>query len=345
MKPVDVVIPLYNKEQTILRAIRSVQQQTYPHWRLIVVDDGSTDRGPELTAELNDPKITLIRQSNQGPGAARNRGIDAAQAPYLAFLDADDQWYPEYLENGIGALEEKTHASVAGTMYEEWPRQIAMTGYWTRRGVRPGLHQLTGSEPAPLAEALMLFFHVGNTILRTEAARRYGGFFTENKCTFGEDTVFFARLVFNEPFLILPDIAVRHNRQDSALSNDLSRAVAPLLWNPSLLLDFCTPEKKPLAQGVLCYLALRTAHHQARNGFRNTAIGLLRRFPEARQFQGLYWLCRTEIVLSPLLKYWVAFRRFAGHSIRPPIQRFWKQLTGRPIRDPDKACICRKEQL
>jgi glycosyltransferase involved in cell wall biosynthesis len=336
MKPVDVIIPLYNKERTILRAVRSVQRQTYPHWRLIVVDDGSTDLGPQRVSELNDPRIVLIRQSNQGPGAARNRGIEAAQAPYLAFLDADDQWYPEYLQNGIAVLENQP-ASFAGTMYEEWPRQVEMTGYWLRRGVKPGLHQITGSEPAPLAEALMMFFHVGTTIVRTEVARRWGGFYTENKCTFGEDTVFFARLVFNEPFVILPNVAVRHNRQDSSLSNDLSRAVAPILQNPSLLLDWCPPDKKKLAEEVLAYLALRTVHHQARNGFRQTAADLLSRFPDARQFRGLYRLCRTEIALAPLLKYWAAFKRFGGLHIRPPIQAVLKKWMGRPIRDPEKA--------
>ncbi|MEJ5260301.1 MAG: glycosyltransferase family 2 protein [Anaerohalosphaeraceae bacterium] len=337
MKPVDVVIPLYNKEGTILRAVRSVQQQTYPHWRLIVIDDGSTDEGPQRVLQLNDSRILLIHQANQGPGAARNRGIEAAQAPYIAFLDADDQWYPDYLQNGIAALENQPAASFAGTMYEEWPRRIEMTGYWLRRGVKPGLYQLTGREPAPLAEALMMFFHVGTTILRTDIARKYGGFYTENKCTFGEDTVFLARLVFNEPFLILPSVSVRHNRQDSALSNDISRAVAPILWNPSLLLDWCPPEKKKLAEDVLCYLALRTAHHQARNGFRKTAADLLERFPNARQFKGLYQLCRVQIAFSPLLKYWVLFKRFGGLYIRPPIQRFWRKLTGKPIRDPEQT--------
>ncbi|HOQ05715.1 MAG TPA: glycosyltransferase [Anaerohalosphaeraceae bacterium] len=337
MKPVDVIIPLYNKERTILRAVRSVLHQTYPHWRLIVVDDGSTDHGAQRVQQMNDSRIFLIRQDNQGPGAARNRGIEAAQAPYIAFLDADDQWYPDYLQNGIAALESRPTASFAGTMYEEWPRQIEMTGYWLRRGVYPGFYRLTGREPAPLAEALMMFFHVGTTILRTDIARKYGGFYTENKCTFGEDTVFFARLVFNEPFLILPRVCVRHNRQDSSLSHSVSGAVAPILRNPSLLLDWCPPEKKKLAEDVLCYLALRTAHHQARNGFRKTAAELLERFPDARRFKGLYQFCRLQIAFSPLLKYWVLFKRFGGLYIRPPIQRFWRKLTRKPIRDPEQT--------
>lgn len=336
MNLVDVIIPLYNKETTILRAIRSVRQQEYPHWRLIVVDDGSTDKGPDLVAELKDPKIQLIRQSNQGPGAARNTGLQAATAPYTAFLDADDQWYPSYLQNGITALKNQP-AAFAGTMYEEWPRQIAMTGYWQRRGIRPGLHRLTGREPVPLAEAMLFFFHVGTTIIQTEIARRYGGFYTADKCTFGEDTVFFARLVFNEPFLILPEVAVRHNREDSSLSNDPAKAIAPILWQPELLLDFCPEEKRELAKGVLSYLALRTAHHQARNGFSHTAAELLRRFPDARRFRGLYFRCRAEIVLSPMLKYWVAFKRYGGLKIRPPVQRFFRRVLGRPLRDPDQG--------
>jgi glycosyltransferase involved in cell wall biosynthesis len=92
-----VVLPTYNRADTIRRAIASVEAQTVGDFELIVVDDGSTDDTVSLIRDV-DPRTTLIRQENRGSAEARNAGIRASTGEYLAFLDSDDEWLPYHLE-------------------------------------------------------------------------------------------------------------------------------------------------------------------------------------------------------------------------------------------------------
>ena len=102
MSEVGVIIPCYNQERFIARAIESVRQQTYTDWKLVVVDDGSVDASAAVVAELaaKDPRIRLIRQENQGVSRARNRGFQelSDSAHFFLFLDADDMLHPEMLQ-------------------------------------------------------------------------------------------------------------------------------------------------------------------------------------------------------------------------------------------------------
>ena len=94
---ISVVIPAYNKERWISRAIDSVLSQTRPAEEVLVVDDGSVDQTGRM-AEKYGEKVRIIRQKNAGPGDARNTGIREAGGNWIAFLDADDQWLPEKLQ-------------------------------------------------------------------------------------------------------------------------------------------------------------------------------------------------------------------------------------------------------
>lgn len=102
---VSVVMPAFNAVGTLERAVRTVQAQTLRAWRLIVVDDGSTDGTGELARALaaTDARIDALSQRNAGPGAARNAGLDRARGEYVAFLDADDAWRPTHLEDLVAA--------------------------------------------------------------------------------------------------------------------------------------------------------------------------------------------------------------------------------------------------
>ncbi len=95
---ISVVIPLYNKAHTIVDTLHSVMCQTHTDFEVIIVNDGSTDNGVEVIKQnFNDPRIRIINQENQGVSVARDRGVEEARSNYIAFLDADDKWHPEYL--------------------------------------------------------------------------------------------------------------------------------------------------------------------------------------------------------------------------------------------------------
>lgn len=96
---VSVIIPVYNGERFIAQAVNSVIAQDYRPIEIIVVDDGSIDRTADILGSIQG--IQYIYQENQGHGAAKNKGIEAADGSYLAFLDADDLWEPDKLSQQI----------------------------------------------------------------------------------------------------------------------------------------------------------------------------------------------------------------------------------------------------
>lgn len=114
---ISVVIPLYNKEQHIAKTLQSVFAQTYTDYEIVIVNDGSTDNSAAVVKAINDPRIRLINQANAGVSSARNKGIKEAKGEYVALLDADDEWKPEYLETIADMIEKYSDCSVFATNY------------------------------------------------------------------------------------------------------------------------------------------------------------------------------------------------------------------------------------
>ena len=93
----SVIIPLYNKANYINKSVLSVLDQKFPDFELIIINDGSTDNSLEIAQKFNDHRIHIIDQKNIGVSTARNNGVKKAKYEFIAFLDADDWWAPDYL--------------------------------------------------------------------------------------------------------------------------------------------------------------------------------------------------------------------------------------------------------
>ena len=99
MPLISVIIPLYNKEQFIEATLLSVLNQTFSEFEIIIINDGSTDKSVTILNDIDDKRITLYTTKNKGVSHARNYGISKANTDLIAFLDADDLWDPNHLEN------------------------------------------------------------------------------------------------------------------------------------------------------------------------------------------------------------------------------------------------------
>jgi len=123
---IAVIIPTYNRRELVTRAVSSVLVQTYPPVEVIVVDDGSDDGTASVLRETFGERITVLRHAERrGVSAARNTGIQASTAPWVAFLDADDEWHPTKLEEQVRYHEE--HPDLLISQCDE---------VWIRHGVR-----------------------------------------------------------------------------------------------------------------------------------------------------------------------------------------------------------------
>jgi hypothetical protein len=318
---VSVVVPLYNKGPYVLRAISSILVQTIADLEVIVVDDGSTDEGPALVRRLSDPRIRIVRQVNGGPGLARNRGVAEARAPYVAFLDADDEWLPVYLEAALAQFERHGAEIVAVSFaYTSVPSGDEKSKRWKRWGLVHGIQDLSETFAARRVIALLEFMSPCATVLRTEEVRRWGGFYDRDKCLYAEDTFLWLQLIFNGKVLTDARPLVRVFTAPSALSGNFRKArpVEPFLTWPDLLELSCPDQLKTLLATVLKLRALKTTCVLGYWGDWRTAQSVLRRH------------CTIADVRLPLFLQAGLLSTRAGGAVGAAI-RFWQRTVARAL--------------
>ena len=123
---VSIITPSYNSAKFIAETIQSVQNQTYTNWEMIIVDDGSSDETESVVLSIieNDNRIQFHKLSqNSGPAVARNIGIEKASGDYMTFIDADDIWFPTFIENNIKTIQ-KTGISFVFSSYRRANEQL-----------------------------------------------------------------------------------------------------------------------------------------------------------------------------------------------------------------------------
>jgi glycosyltransferase involved in cell wall biosynthesis len=202
---ISVVIPLFNSEKYILRAVNSVLCQTFNEFELIIVNDGSTDKSLELVASLEDSRIVIINQQNQGVSAARNRGIQEAKGEWIAFLDADDEWLPDFLKEVDKCVKETDCVAVSSNSYYE------TKAYKPRFPVK-----MKYSNPLNYFDAVRsgLFFHTSSTVVKKHILEKIGCF--PVGISVGEDNDTWLRIgVVGEVSFISKPLAKYHLIYDS----------------------------------------------------------------------------------------------------------------------------------
>ncbi|ABC23885.1 glycosyltransferase family 2 protein [Rhodospirillum rubrum] len=227
---VSVVIPAWNAEATLGRALASVRAQTLAPRQVIVVNDGSSDATPEIAARMATKTfpVTVIDRTGRGsgPAAARNAGIAAAGEPFVAFLDADDVWLPDKLARQMAALRASPDAVLcccdAQWVGEDAPARTAHPTIYEDRPIKGG---------AEAWKEILLDCYVGTpcVVARRAALIEAGGF--DERLVVGEDQDLWIRLALQGPVIALPEVLVRYGLSaDSHMARH--RALAASLWLP-----------------------------------------------------------------------------------------------------------------
>ncbi len=222
---VSVVIPFLDAEPYIGEAIESVLAQTYEHWELILVDDGSTDRSAEVARAVTARKservtyLTHPGKGHRGLSASRNLGLERARGDLVAFLDADDVWLPRKLEEQVALLQRYPHAAAVYGLSEYWVTWAGDGGSDSTPdlGVEPGGVILP---PKLLVLALQSRARTpppSSILLRTSAAVAVGGF-EESFTDMYEDQAFLAKLYLRYPVLVAERCWARYRIRSDSLT-------------------------------------------------------------------------------------------------------------------------------
>lgn len=210
---ISVVIPVYNGELTIRETVKSVIDQTFSDFELLVIDDGSTDSTLDILSKFEDPRLQIFSYANAGPSASRNRGIAHASGELISFIDADDLWTPNKLESQWKALRENPDAAVAYS----WTDFIDERGH----SIGIGIHRTVNGYVFP---RLLEFFFIGsgsNALLRKPVFDEVGQFDEALACA--EDLDMFLRLAARYQFSAVPQPQILYRIIDNSRSRNVIR--------------------------------------------------------------------------------------------------------------------------
>lgn len=209
----SVIIPLYNKETFITRAIESVIRQTKQDFEIIVVDDGSTDGSARRVRELQCDRVHLIQQSNAGPGPARNRGVQESRYDDVAFLDADDAFLPDHLEEIQKIIEHFPQAALFSTRFSEVKDSLYQVGSFSKSSL---LKEAKYKSYNYFREWRPRCGYICSScvVVKKQAFMRAGGF----KNIFpGEDTELWVRLALEHDFAISTRVTALYIRDTDGI--------------------------------------------------------------------------------------------------------------------------------
>lgn len=278
-----VVIPLYNKQRTIARAVASIRAQTLQDFEVVIVDDGSTDASAQVLADcgaLADPRFRCVHQANAGPGAARNAGARLARGRCLAFLDADDEWLPGHLAHAAQALQSgrsEVYVSAYDTGAEHQALQvnllqqcIAQSGLWR---LPPDLGPVD-------AKRIVDACQVSCLVVDRALFWRLGGFYEKHRSTFGEDIYLVIQLVFGSAiwFERTPQVLFHVEDSELGLKRVGARPVRPHLLEPEPLRANCPPAQRAQLDALFAFYRMLETEKFSHQGDWLSVLRLRRRY-------------------------------------------------------------------
>lgn len=206
---VSVVMSAHNEERYLGRAVESLLEQTFRDFEVIVIDDGSEDRTPEILASYDDPRLHVVRQGNQGLISSLNRGMALARGQYIARMDADDVAYPERLARQVAFLSANPEVGLLGTAFDEIDGEGRVIG-----------RRRYPTEDAALRRLLIRynpFFH-SSVMIRRGPLERVGGYLETAEGVLVEDYDLWFRLARVTRLAILPDVLMARRYHGGNLS-------------------------------------------------------------------------------------------------------------------------------
>jgi len=216
---ISVIIPVYNSQGTIKETIKSVLNQSFADFEIIIVNDGSHDSSLEIIEQIKDERIRVFSYPHAGTNASRNRGVDQATGDYISFLDADDLWTPNKLECQLKALQDNPEAAVAYS----WTNCIDASGQFLRRG------SYISARGDVYAQLLLIDFleNGSNPLIRRQALTTVGKF--DQSLTHAEDWDMWLRLAARYPFVAVPTPQVLYRVSADSASSNLAKMEADCL--------------------------------------------------------------------------------------------------------------------
>ncbi|MEM8809712.1 MAG: glycosyltransferase family A protein [Cyanobacteria bacterium P01_G01_bin.38] len=310
---VSVVVPLYNKAAYIARTLRSILAQTVSPLEIIVINDGSQDEGPAIVQQLtrgivespgevnaaSDIQIQLVHQENAGPGAARNHGLQRARGSHIAFLDADDEWFPLFLERSLDRLRAhpdcvlSVSGQVRGAQRQNWSAIMAQLG------LTAGVWRLPPDLPPERHKPSLDILHSGAIVCDRTVVNQFGGFYSQDGCRYGEDLYLWLQIILHYPIYRDFEPLMWYHTEASDLA--VWRKTCPpwpMLLEPDPIRAHCPAPYQALLEQLLANYALIAAYRCATQGDLETARTLLKDYPQAQASAARIWRIRLEMVIS-----------------------------------------------